>query len=100
MESESILQNEMANHVLSWRQSGLGQMEYCRQNQVVFSRFNYWVRKLRQKEEPGAGFVTIKLKKEPGHYSAKPALELVLPDGSRVNFYHPVDAAFIKSILF
>jgi hypothetical protein len=100
MESESILENEVSGHVMAWQKSGLGQMEYCRQNQLVFSRFNYWVRKLRQKEEPGAGFLTIKLKKDSGHHSTKPALELVLPGGARVNFYHPVDPAFIKSILF
>ncbi len=100
MESESILENEISGHVLAWEKSGLGQMEYCRQNQLVFSRFNYCVRTLRPKPKSSGGFVAIKVKRDHPDHSGKPALEMVLPGGARVNFYHPVDPFFIKSILF
>lgn len=100
METGQEIQTVMRDQVLAWEQSGLGQMEYCRQKGLVFSQFNYWVRKLRPKPEPSGGFVAIKVKREHPDHRGKPALELVLPGGARVNFYHPVDPAFIKSILF
>jgi len=35
-------------HVQEWRQSGLKQAKYCREQGFVQSQFGYWVRKLTQ----------------------------------------------------
>jgi len=99
MEIQTEMQAAMRDHVSDWEKSKLSQIEYCRQKGLVFSRFNYWVRRLHPRPEPLSGFVPIKLKKERTD-SSRPALEVVLPSGARINFYHPVDPAFVKSILF
>ena len=97
---KSELQNEMAGHISSWEQSGLGKMEYCRQSGLAFSRFSYWLRKLRPRAQPGSGFVRIKLENEPSGNGSGRAAEVILPSGARVTFFHPVDAGLLKSLLF
>ena len=47
-----------ACHIESWKESGLKQIDYCRQNNLSRHRFTYWNCKLNKKIEPLA-FVPI-----------------------------------------
>ncbi|WP_419595130.1 IS66 family insertion sequence element accessory protein TnpA [Thiolapillus sp.] len=52
------------SHIAAWQQSGLTQKAYCEQQELRYSTFGYWVRKLRRAAEPatkkkGAGFVPV-----------------------------------------
>jgi hypothetical protein len=40
------------SHIESWKESGLKQIEYCRQNNLSRHRFTYWKCKLNKKLEP------------------------------------------------
>ncbi len=51
-------------HIAAWQQSGLTQKAYCEHQELRYSTFGYWVRKLRRAAEPatekkGAGFVPV-----------------------------------------
>ena len=41
-----------ASHIESWKESGLKQIDYCRQNDLSRHRFTYWKCKLDKKKEP------------------------------------------------
>ena len=41
-------------HIAAWQQSGLTQKAYCEQQELRYSTFGYWVRKLRRVAEPTA----------------------------------------------
>jgi hypothetical protein len=94
------LQTIMKNQVEAWKTSGLTQIAYCREHGIIFSQFNYWVRKLCPSSEPARGFVKIKLKTESAPVSNGPLMELVLPGGGRLNFYQPVDPEYLKRLLY
>jgi len=47
-----------SSHIESWKDSGLKQVEYCRQNNLIRHRFTYWKCKLHKKIEP-LSFVPI-----------------------------------------
>ncbi|WP_035240539.1 IS66 family insertion sequence element accessory protein TnpA, partial [Desulfobacter vibrioformis] len=50
-ESPAILCEFYQEHLNNWKNSGLSQAEYCRQNDLTRHRFGYWKRKLFKKEE-------------------------------------------------
>ena len=58
-------------HIAAWQQSGLTQKAYCEQQELRYSTFGYWVRKLRRAAEPatneeGGGLCAG----DPGHGTA------------------------------
>jgi hypothetical protein len=93
-------QLEILAHVRDWQNSELSQIEYCQEQGISFSKFNYWVRKSRPDSAPSHGFVPINLKASPAGFSASPLKELVTADGSRLSFYSPVEPEFTKRILY
>ncbi len=38
----------MLNHIKSWQQSGITQVEYCRRHQITVKKLEYWLRKSRK----------------------------------------------------
>jgi hypothetical protein len=53
--------NLWSAHVEAWRQSGVSQAEYCRENGLSHHQFGYWKKKHTGKEQfaQGSAFVTI-----------------------------------------
>lgn len=98
MEQEKTSQT-MAAHYKNWQSSGLSQMAYSKVHGLTFHKFNYWCRKFQQPvtKSDTAGFVSVQLK-EPASASAA-WLEIERVDGSKIRFYQPVEAAFLKSLL-
>jgi hypothetical protein len=100
MEQHNIRQ-AMAAHYQHWQASGISQKAYSKANGLTFHKFNYWCRKFQQPaSKPAAqtaGFVSVRVK-EPVTSSAI-WLEVERGDGSKIRFYQPVDAAFLKTIL-
>jgi transposase-like protein len=50
--NQKYTQEEMYLAIELWEESGLSQKKYCRQNQLSFSTFKYWLRKY-SKEKAG-----------------------------------------------
>ncbi len=89
----------MAAHYEHWQVSGLSQMAYSQAHGLTFHKFNYWCRKFQQPatKSDTSGFVSVRVK-EPAISSAA-WLEIERADGSKIRFYQPVEAAFLKSLL-
>lgn len=83
-----------------WKQSGKSQQEFCREKELDYHQFQYWLRRYKQTHEaplPDSGFTQVKLK--PQNVSMASFIELVFPDGRKVVFHQPVEAAFLRSLL-
>ena len=65
---------------------------------VAYYVFHYWYKRYRQQraEAPVASFKAIAL---PAHRQMGTALEVALPDGRVLSFFHPLDASLIKALL-
>jgi hypothetical protein len=45
---DSVKATIMMNHIKSWQQSGITQVEYCRRHQIKVKTLEYWLRKSRK----------------------------------------------------
>jgi hypothetical protein len=101
MEQEKTTRQAMAIHFQHWQASGLSQMAYSNAHGLTFHKFNYWCRKFQKAAghcgAPASGFVSVRVK-EPANTSTA-WLEIERADGSRIRFYQPVEATFLKSLL-
>ena len=83
----------------AWQQSGLTQKAYCEQQELRYSTFGYWVRKLRRVAEPTArerpsGFVPV----IPG--AVQPTgLTLSLPNGLEIRGIEVQNLPVVKQLL-
>jgi hypothetical protein len=99
MEQEKTFPQAMAAYYQHWQASGLSQMAYSKAQGLTFSKFNYWCRKFQQPAaiSDAGGFVSVRVK-EPAS-SSLAWLQIERIDGSRIRFYQPVEAAFLKTLL-
>lgn len=88
----------------AWQTSDLTQKEFCAQQSIAYSGFHYWFKKFREEKLPppntSPGFVPVKVTS--GKHSGNKRsvlIELVLPDGRRVNFHEGVDVQFLRALL-
>jgi hypothetical protein len=101
MEQEKTTRQAMATHFQHWQASSLSQMAYSNAHGLTFHKFNYWCRKFQKaagrSSAPVSGFVSVRVKEPVNTFIAW--LEIERADGSRIRFYQPVEAAFLKSLL-
>lgn len=86
----------------TWQRSGLTQKEFCAQQSIAYSGFHYWFKKFREDKtlsSPGSGFIPVKVTSPQSKNSLPVPVELVMPDGRKVNFPHGVEVGFLKSLL-
>ena len=75
-------------HIEAWECSGQSQAAYCREHDLVKSRFTYWKNKLRpvgsvNSATPKSGFVPVRVMDE-----CAPGLKLQLPNGVSIQGIH------------
>ena len=87
------------SHIAAWQQSGLTQKAYCEQQELRYTTFGYWVRKLRRAAEPatekkGAAFVPV----IPG--TVQPTgLILSLPNGLEIRGIEAQNLPLVRQLL-
>ena len=92
-----------------WKQSGLTQMEYCKDQGIRYHIFHYWYKVYRDEQQaavqPVSPFVQLQVQQETPIPLPAPAIptatnvELLLPDGKRLLFHGSVEASFLRSLL-
>ena len=81
MAASTKLATHWQPHIEAWQSSGKSQAAYCREHNLVKSRFSYWKHKLRPAEpgllnRPGSSFVPVRVMGD-----SNPGLKLQLPNG-------------------
>jgi hypothetical protein len=97
---------EMRHLYDQWLESKMSRASYCRQQELKYTAFQYWVKKFRKEDKPvpassqEKGFSRISIT-EPINSgpSQQPTTILILPSGARLEFFSPVEASFLKSLL-
>jgi hypothetical protein len=94
---------EMFAHYEAWKQSGIGQRDYCRQHAISYTTFKYWVVKYN-KENPKAskpGFVPVKIKPNPEHEVQTPTgqLHFLFPNGVQMRCPETIDSNLLKHLI-
>ena len=50
--NQKYTQEEMYLAIELWKESGLSQQKYCRQNSIAYNTFKYWVKKYNGEKKP------------------------------------------------
>lgn len=64
-------------HIEAWRQSALSQRDYCKRQEISFSGFSYWRRRLNGLAKDQSKLLPIKV-------SRSATLTVILPSGIRL----------------
>lgn len=91
-------EQEMFALIEKRKQMHISVRTFCAEHNISHSRFYYWLRKYRDRPsdipEP-SGFTLLNIEPE----RSSPFCELVTRGGSRLRFFQPVGAPFLKSLL-
>jgi hypothetical protein len=87
-------------HLERWRQSGLSQIEYCRQNGIKPRRWNYWKKNLtRKSNEANISFVPVQLSSSLPVPINRSNLNLFTSNGYKVEVGIGFDPATLKQLI-
>ena len=84
------------NHIQSWQQSGLTQIDYCRQNNLKNHQWCYWHRKILKPSDTDVKFIPLSF--SPGKISPS-NINVVTPNGYRIEFDHGFDVSKLCRLL-
>ena len=99
-------EQDMFGHVEAWQASGQAAVSYSAQNNICKSVLYYWLKKYRIAHEIPCDktnrFIALELPTaSPVMFQgANPIIEVSLPGGACVKIYQPVEAFFIRSIIY
>ena len=99
MAADITKQQLMFSLIEVWKKGEQTQQEFCKEKELNYPQFQYWLRRYKQAVEPESGqssFTQVKFKPQP---IASGSLELVFPDGRKLIFHQPVDAVFVRSLI-
>lgn len=90
---------QMLSLIESYKTSGISGAAFCKEQNLSYHTFNYWLKKYRQKNENTTnGFVPLKVKEKETVCSGR--CEILLPDGKRIIFHEKTDASFLRALLY
>jgi hypothetical protein len=79
------------HHVGNFKKSGLSRASYCKQNQIEYSQFTYW---LKKKKEFSPALIAINVKPEDISADSKPLCTLIIKKNWILNI-HSEQALFL-----
>jgi hypothetical protein len=99
---------EMRRHITSWQNSKMSSREYCSDNGLAVHKLYYWLNKIK-KEQPlmdsaAGSFLRVRPKAVPSASqihadSTRPSMEVNLPNGTRLVFYHAISNDLVNLFL-
>ena len=99
MAADITKQQLMFSLIEVWKKGDQTQQEFCKEKELDYQHFQYWLRRYKQTVAPGSrqtSFTQVKIKSQS---VTTGALELVFPDGRKLIFHQPVDASFVRSLI-
>jgi hypothetical protein len=99
MAADITKQQLMFSLIEVWKNGDQTQQDFCKEKELDYQQFQYWLRRYKQTVEPNSSqspFTQVKVRTQP---VSTGALELVFPDGRKLIFHQPVDAAFVRSLI-
>ena len=86
--------------VLEWQASGQTQQDFCRDRNLPFHTFYYYLKRNKAVvglNEAKPGFVPLKVKKSIPSATG-PDIEIIYPGGTRIVLHGKVEAAYLRTL--
>lgn len=84
------------NHIQAWQQSGLTQVEYCRQNNLKNHRLWYWRKRFSDSSDTGVTFVPLSFSSSK---ISRSDIRVVTPNGYRFEFNQGFDVSKLRQLI-
>lgn len=98
--SKGFTAEQMMPLVEAWQQSGQSKKQFCSEQNISYQIFIYWCRKLIEEKNHTSSFIPVTVKKTVEENSGKSHAEVIFPSGAKVIFNEPVEASFLRNLLF
>ncbi len=87
-------------HLEKWKESGLFQAEYCRQNKLSHNRFTYWKKEILGRE-PAVTLVEVPMQRQvgPAFFPVSAPLCLVVPGNYRLEIDKGFDPSTLSEVI-
>jgi hypothetical protein len=98
-EERALKRQYWKEQIEGWQESGLQQIEYCRQNDLKYHLFTYWKKKLVHPAESSVCLVQVPFAQTiPSRASSRP-LGLVMGNGYRIEVERDFDPVALKQLI-
>lgn len=83
---------QMQEVIRAWPQSGLSKKEFCRQQNITYSNFHYWCKRVHTPSAPG--FAELSVSATPS-----PDCEVIFPSGVRLVLRGEPSVNWLRSLV-
>lgn len=84
------------DHIQAWRESGVSQTAYCRQNDLKMHRWWYWRKRISQSSDSEITFVPLNFSSGKIH---RAGVNVVTPNGYRIEVDHGFDFSKLRQLI-
>ena len=85
-------------HIESWQQSGLSQLDYCREHALKPHQFTYWKKRI-VRSDTDISFVPLHFSQNLPAVVKASTIHLITPNGYRIELGAGFDLAAVKQLL-
>jgi hypothetical protein len=82
---------QMQEIIHAWSQSGLSKKEFCRQQNITYSNFHYWCKRLRTPSTPGFAELQVP--------DTSSGCEVIFPSGVRLLLQGEPSVNWLRSLV-
>jgi hypothetical protein len=84
------------DHIQAWQQSGLAQVEYCRQNNLKNHRWWYWRKRIFHPTDTDVTFVPLRFSSSK---ISRSGISVVTPNGYRIEIDDGFDLSKLRQLI-
>jgi len=97
--TDQTIQHQMFSLIESWKGSGQSQIVFCKEKEIAYHRFHYWLKKYNDLNGTTSVVPSFSQVRVPSLDSTSGNIEVIYPDGRKLIFYHPVEVSFLRALL-
>jgi len=91
-------QQLMVSLIEAWKESGQSQISFCKEKNIAYHRFHYYLKKYNERTQPSDGSLFSQVNVPPSNFGGG-SIEVVYPDGRKVIFHQPIEVSFLRNLL-
>ena len=84
------------DHIQAWQQSGLAQVEYCRQNNLKNHRWWYWRKRISLSPDTDVTFVPLRFSSS---QISRSGISVLTPNGYRIEIDNGFDFSKLRQLI-
>ena len=84
------------DHIQAWQQSGLTQVEYCRENKLKNHQWWYWRKRISHPYDTDVTFVPLRFSSSK---ISQVGIRVVTPNGYRIELDHGFDFSKLRQLI-